>query len=210
MRHQAGSSKLRKQRAEPDYLDDDADDDIDAPRARWWSVAGSTVVRRPKDAVALFVLFVGAAFILANALFMQSGPHPAPIFANFAPPVPVKEIVVRQDDPVLEPTQGLITASFSQPDAPRVSTGSVAAQPSSKQNRADPIGDLVARTNRLLAMQKALTAFGYGQIVPTGAYDAKTKAAIERFQRDRHLPVTGQVSDALYAAVGQMAGRTLD
>ena len=42
---------------------------------------------RPRDSLAFAVAGGAAIAILVNALFMQSGPHPAPIFAN--KPVPV-------------------------------------------------------------------------------------------------------------------------
>ena len=39
-------------------------------------------LRRPLDSIAAAVAGFAAIAILANALFMQSGPHPAPIFAK--------------------------------------------------------------------------------------------------------------------------------
>ncbi len=38
--------------------------------------------RRPRDSMAAAVAGLAALAILVNALFLQSGPHPAPIFAN--------------------------------------------------------------------------------------------------------------------------------
>ena len=43
--------------------------------------------RNPLDAVGLFVLVVAAGAILANALYRQPGPHPAPIFSIKPRPV---------------------------------------------------------------------------------------------------------------------------
>ena len=62
----------------------------------------------------------------------------------------------------------------------------------------------------MLAVQRALADFGYGQISPTGVYDPQTKAAIEKFERDRRLPVTGQVSDDLVRELSAMTGRPLE
>ena len=45
------------------------------------------VLRRPRDSIAAGVAGFAAIAILVNALFMQSGPHPAPIFANKPAPV---------------------------------------------------------------------------------------------------------------------------
>jgi len=62
----------------------------------------------------------------------------------------------------------------------------------------------------VLAVQRALTEYGYGQIKPTGTLDAETKAAIERFERDRKLPVTGQVSTRLARELAAITGRPVE
>ena len=76
--------------------------------------------------------------------------------------------------------------------------------------RVDPIAELIAPTKQLVAIQRALSDFGYGQIKPTGVYDPETKEAIEKFERDRRLPVTGQVSDRLMRELAAMTGRPLE
>ena len=68
--------------------------------------------------------------------------------------------------------------------------------------RNDPIAHLLAPSKKVQAIQRALTDFGYGQINPTGVYDADTRAAIEKFERDRKLPVTGRI----YGHAGAGAG----
>ena len=76
--------------------------------------------------------------------------------------------------------------------------------------RDDPIAELIAPTKQVLAIQRALADFGYGQIKPTGVYDPETKEAIEKFERDRRLPVTGQMSDQLVRELAAMTGRPLE
>ena len=76
--------------------------------------------------------------------------------------------------------------------------------------RNDPIAKLLAPSKKLLAIQRALSDFGYGQIKPTGIYDPDTRAAIEKFERDRKLPVTGQVSETLVRELSAMTGRPLE
>lgn len=76
--------------------------------------------------------------------------------------------------------------------------------------RRDPIADLIAPSPRVLAVQRALADFGYGQIKPTGSFDAATRAAIEKFERDRKLPVTGQISDRFVRELSAMTGRPLE
>ena len=59
-------------------------------------------------------------------------------------------------------------------------------------------------------MQRALTEYGYGQLKPTGTIGADTQAAIQKFERDRKLPVTGQMSDRLVRELAAMIGRPID
>jgi peptidoglycan hydrolase-like protein with peptidoglycan-binding domain len=74
----------------------------------------------------------------------------------------------------------------------------------------DPIAKLIAPSKRVMAIQRALSDFGYGQIKPTGQFDPATKTAIEKFERDRKLPVTGQISDRLVRDLAAMTGRPLE
>jgi peptidoglycan hydrolase-like protein with peptidoglycan-binding domain len=62
----------------------------------------------------------------------------------------------------------------------------------------------------VLALQRALAEYGYGQIKPTGVVDADTKAAIERFERERRLPITGQLSDRVARELASVTGRPLE
>ena len=108
-----------------------------------------------------------------------------------------------------EPNEGLLAAikrSSARPaKAPPGSTSGI-GQPQSA--RPDPIGP--APSKRVLAVQRALTEYGYGQIKPTGTLDAETKAAIERFERERKLPVTGQVSTRLARELAAITGRPVE
>jgi peptidoglycan hydrolase-like protein with peptidoglycan-binding domain len=60
------------------------------------------------------------------------------------------------------------------------------------------------------AVQRALTEYGYGQLKPTGTAGSDTQAAIQKFERARKLPVTGQVSDRLVHELTAMIGHPLD
>ena len=77
-----------------------------------------------------------------------------------------------------------------------------------QQVRLEPNAD--ASSKRVLAVQRALAEFGYGQIKPTGVVDADTRAAIERFERERRLPITGQVSDRVARELASITGRPLE
>jgi len=60
------------------------------------------------------------------------------------------------------------------------------------------------------AVQRTLTEYGYGQLKPTGTVGSDTQAAIQKFERDRKLPVTGQVSDRLLRELAAMIGHSVE
>ena len=55
-----------------------------------------------------------------------------------------------------------------------------------------------------------LSNYGYGQIKPTGTLDDATSGAIEKFEREHRLPVTGRVSDRLVNELAAMTGRPVE
>ena len=92
------------------------------------------------------------------------------------------------------------------------STGAPTAAPA---NVARPPAPIPATTQsvgarRVAAVQRALTQYGYGQLKPTGAVGSDTQAAITKFERDRKLPVTGQMSDRLVKELTAMIGHPID
>ena len=103
----------------------------------------------------------------------------------------------------LEPTDVLLAAIAHAPAKPKPAA---AAAP----KKADPIANLLAADPRVTAVQRALSSYGYGQIKPTGVYDPETRSAIEQFERERKLPVTGKVSDRLARELNALTGRPLE
>ena len=215
-----------------------------------------TILRRPKDSLAAGVAGSAAIAILVNALFMQSGPHPAPIFANkpapmVAPaaaltpqrkPADAKLDVTRpRSDTVAEiqrelarhgfydgatdgvygPKTDTAIRDFEQAAGLRpsaepndillasIARSAIKAQPVAIQ-RNDPIAALLAPSGRIVAVQRALTDFGYGPLKPTGLYDTETRSAIERFEKARRRPVTGQITDQLVRDLATLTGRPLE
>ena len=74
----------------------------------------------------------------------------------------------------------------------------------------DPIGDMIAPSKQVVAVQRALSEFGYGQIKPTGIVDPETQSAIQKFERERKLPVTGQLSHRVVRELASITGRPLE
>jgi peptidoglycan hydrolase-like protein with peptidoglycan-binding domain len=244
-------------------------------RSRKDSVALATAGRlataigeHPREFVALIMSTIAVFGIVTNALFLQKGPHPAPIFATR--PLLPKEMTLAprlqstQSAPATDtanqarlqliasiqreltrkgfydgPADGIwgsktdsavrdfiqaaglkINAEPSDALLRTVSTSS--AKPSNtgsvSNTAADPIArliapstaPLVAPSKRITAVQRALADFGFGQIKPTGVLDADTRAAVEKFERERRLPVDGQISDRLVRELAGMTGRPLE
>lgn len=225
---------------------------------------------RPLDSAAILVLLAAAAMIIVNALYLQPGPHPAPIF-HLRPGASVPE---RGAEVVAVPRPRPFEAGASRPAASAAasrtglvidiqrelqqrgfydgpvdgvygsktdaairdfeqmaglkSTGEPSEEvlrlvmkssakangrtpPAPASNRPDPLGDLIAPpAKRVVAVQRALTDFGYGQLRPTGVMGPETSAAIEKFEQSRRLPVTGMISDRLVRELAAMTGRPLE
>jgi peptidoglycan hydrolase-like protein with peptidoglycan-binding domain len=104
-----------------------------------------------------------------------------------------------------EPTEELLRALAHSPiRAPSV-RGSTPAP------RVDPIAELIAPSSkRVLAVQRALAEAGYAQIRATGVFGPETQAAIEKFERERKLPITGQISDRLIRELAALTGEPLE
>jgi peptidoglycan hydrolase-like protein with peptidoglycan-binding domain len=76
--------------------------------------------------------------------------------------------------------------------------------------RPDPIAELIAPPQRVIAVQRALNDYGYGPVKITGNFGAETVSAIQKFERDRKLPVTGQISPRLLRELAALTGRPLE
>lgn len=210
------------------------------------------VLHSPKDMVAGLIAFSAVSAIIANAIFLQKGHHPSPMFgsstvvsfpapapATVASPLPkprpsdatltsldakldARMIDARPVNPVSEPKPS-VAAKPAEPrggdpmgnlvkaTAAPATTQSVQRPPAAIPNtKSDPLGDLINNTRRVAAVQRALTEYGYGQLKPTGNVGSDTSAAIQRFERERKLPVTGQMSDRLVQELGTVTGRAIN
>jgi peptidoglycan hydrolase-like protein with peptidoglycan-binding domain len=102
------------------------------------------------------------------------------------------------------------------PDAPVARTETPASAPAPRPpapvgaTKSDPLADLIVANRRIASAQKALTDFGFGQIKPTGVTGPETKIAVERFERERRMPITGQLSDKVMREISIVTGRALD
>jgi len=112
--------------------------------------------------------------------------------------------------PSTEPSEALLQAMVRSPvklskAAPPSTT---AARP--VPGRPEVAVERPAPSKRVIALQRALAEYGYGQIRPSGIMDAETQAAIEKFERERKLPITGQASERVVRELAAMTGRPLE
>lgn len=162
------------------------------------------LLNHPRDAFGIAAALCGVAAILINALFLQNARHPAPLFGT-------NVVNLRANETIVPPTKSPQPrpVELTRVDASRAAKPSAPAQ-SSASAQADPLGDLIAGNRRIVAVQRALTQFGYGQIKPDGAMGPSTRAAIERFEKEQKLPVTGKITDKLVRDLGALTGRPLE
>jgi Putative peptidoglycan binding domain len=176
------------------------------------------LLHSPKDMVAGLLAAAATCAIIANALFLQAGRHPSPMFGSVvtmpaqqvvASPLPRPrpvEIVARpvEAEPP-ESRQAEVRGADSRIPAPAATSAIVVRPPAPV-----PLSAQSAGARRVAAVQRALTQYGYGQLKPTGAVGADTQAAIQKFERDRKLPVTGQMSDRLVRELTAVIGHPID
>ena len=235
--------------------------DEDAPRRRGAkavvvdveterNLAMRILLHSPKDTLAGLVAFAAVSAIVANALFLQTGRHPAPMFGTVinlpAPsavalsnPLPRPRPLAADSLP-LEPKPMEFRAA--EPKAPEKGPEKAPEKPAdataSTSRSADPMANLVKATTtppaptppsvaavrppapiptqqspamrRVAAVQRALSEYGYGQLKATGTISGETQAAIQKFEREHKMPVTGQVSDRLLRELAAAIGHPVE
>jgi hypothetical protein len=212
------------------------------------------LLHSPKDMVAGALAFAAVSAIITNALFLQAGRHPSPMFGSVATmpaaalapasplprPRPVEADTSSSEPRAVEPR--LVEPRLVEPRLaePRLAEPKPVEKPAEPKS-ADPLTNLVKATSaapvapanvlrppapipvssradsiagsgsrRVAAVQRALTEHGYGQLKPTGTVGSDTQAAIQKFERERKIPVTGQMSDRLVRELAAMIGHPVD
>jgi hypothetical protein len=202
--------------------------DADAERG----LAMRILLHSPKDMIAGVLAFAAVSAIVANALFLQAGRHPSPMFGSVvalpttgsvsASPLPRPrpvDAMTRSAEPSpadpkpAEPKAADSLANLVKSTSPPAVTPANTARPpasipvtSHNETTANP----AAGQRRVAAVQRALTEYGYGQLKPTGTVGSDTQAAIQKFERERKIPVTGQVSDRLVRELAVVTGRPVE
>ncbi|UPK29534.1 peptidoglycan-binding domain-containing protein [Bradyrhizobium sp. 195] len=200
------------------------------------------LLHSPKDTLAGLVAVAAIGAIVANALFLQTGRHPAPMFGtviNLPAPssVPLSNPLPRPrpvgaDTSPLEPraTEFRAEPKPAERAAEKAPEKPVEATASTRSN--DPMTNLVKQTTstppsamrppapipvpqspaarRIAGVQRALSEFGYGNLKITGTMSGETQSAIQKFEREHKMQVTGQLSDRLLRELGAAIGHPVE
>ena len=194
------------------------------------------LLHSPKDTVAALLAFAAGSAVIANALFLQKGPHPAPMFSSFVAPAAMpanplprprpaeadassseprlaepkfaepRMIEPKAPDSLANLVKATTTPLSSTPMAPPPPPANVVRPPEPIPPAPIPI----TGSHRVAAVQRVLTEYGYGQLKPTGTIGPDTRAAIQKFERERKLPVTGQISDRLVHELIAVIGHPIE
>jgi hypothetical protein len=200
------------------------------------------LLHSPKDLVAGVLAFAAVSAIIANALFLQAGHHPSPMFGSVVA-VPAAGLTPAGPLPRSRPVELAAKPADTSPQESKPAESKPAelkpveikpAEPKAAEPKsADPLANLVKATTatpvtanvprppapiptaaqgarRVAAVQRVLTEYGYGQLKPTGTIGSDTQAAIQKFERERKLPLTGQMSDRLVRDLVAMTGHPID
>jgi len=188
------------------------------------------LMHSPKDVIAGGLAFAAVSAIVTNALFLQAGRHPAPMFGSSVAvpatlsesrPIEIKPVEAKPseskaveskaadpkpaDPKPADPISNLVKATAAAPITPSNVVRPPALIPA-------PHGDgaSITGSRRVAAVQRALTEYGYGQLKATGTIGSDTQAAIHKFEREHKMAPTGQMSDRLVRELAVMVGHPLD
>ncbi|WP_428029232.1 peptidoglycan-binding domain-containing protein [Ancylobacter sp.] len=191
--------------------------------------------RRRSDLFMLILAGGATAAVLFNALALQQGRPGAAGRAAGPASAPAEIRQVENPRPAANPPAVTPAASTpaapaqpmtldslagtttplppAKPAAPRVAATPAAPAPVAEKASAPapglvPPGE-VPVSPRIMDIQKALARLGYGPIRIDGVFGAATQEAIERFERDRRLPVTGQMSERVIRELNAVSGFTI-
>jgi len=200
------------------------------------------LLHSPKDTLACLVAVAAVSAIVANALFLQTGRHPAPMFGtviHLPPPSAVslssplpRPRPLAADTLPLEPRPMEFRAA--EPRAPERIPEKPMEATASTSRASDPLTNLVKATaapppasaaiarppasipmqspaaRRVAGVQRALSEYGYGNLKVTGTIGAETQSAIQKFEREHRMPVTGAVSDRLLRELAAAIGHPVE
>jgi peptidoglycan hydrolase-like protein with peptidoglycan-binding domain len=116
----------------------------------------------------------------------------------------------RSEFKAADPMTNLVKATAAAPVTPSNAAPSNIVRPPAPIPTASRDAGPASASRRVASVQRALTEYGYGQLKPTGTIGSDTQAAIQKFERERKIPVTGQMSDRLVKELTVVTGKPID
>jgi hypothetical protein len=195
---------------------------------RWTAL----LFERQSPRARLFVIFALAVTVAVpvNALFLQDGRHPAPLFRDAkplaVPPAPEHPKRIRgqamMETEAPKPPQRPAALAPAKPEAKPASgkadAGKQAAKPIDQiaqllgggleTKTAKPEAAAKPADKNVLTAQRALAKLGFALHVD-GVLGGTTREAIEKFERANGMPVKGELTPKILKLLGQRAGVAL-
>jgi predicted lipid-binding transport protein (Tim44 family) len=175
-------------------------------------------VRRPAVVFGTAVVLAVGAAVALNALAWQTARHPAPLFPRNEPALR-RPVVVPAPLPPARPPEVAPPAAAPMPAPAAVPAPAPAPSPAKPAGR-DPIGDLIRGVDpaavaakdasKIAAAQRALTKLGYATLKSDGVIGPGTRQAIEKFERERRLPATGELGPRTVRELSAQAGMPIE
>ncbi|MEP3280159.1 MAG: peptidoglycan-binding domain-containing protein [Stappiaceae bacterium] len=202
-------------------------------------------IDNPLAAGGWIVMGLTGSLIVANALSLQPGPHPAPFFGE---PIPVSNgpqsllvpsALVRDIQEALQ-IAGYYSGSLDGLSGPMTSdairryqsknglnatgkatqallaqltlTGSVTGgvpiprSPGGFGPKNVSLENFPQANPKIRLLQQTLADMGYGPLKVDGVMGSQTSSAIQRFELDRGMPITGEPSDRLIKKLKSVGG----
>ncbi len=202
--------------------------------ARLTRAAAGTALARPGRTLALLVAGGIGGAIIVNALALQEGRHPSPLFGaplsgkgeravrlGAAMERTLHPAAVRPPARPPELARDAIGEVLRMPVAPAAAPATASKAPAaplaSGLPARDTIGDIIRSGDAgsdpqrlVLPAQRALTKLGYGPLKADGIMGIGTRLAIERFEKDRNLAVTGELGPRTARALAAAAGMPVE
>lgn len=171
--------------------------------------SGKMCIARPGETLGALVVLGAAAYVSVNALGLQAGRHPAPI-------LPVAQSEPAPTQAAQKPKEPAAPVQIAKPEEPVAKARAEARGPVTPTHDgiADVLrtaGETTASVNQksdqpVLKAQRALVKLGYAGIKPDGIMGPGTKAAVEKFEREHKLPVTGEPAGRTLRELSAKAG----
>ena len=165
--------------------------------------------------------------IMVNALVLQKGHHPAPLFGKATASTSTMAVPKTTSAAPAVRTVQSEDAATPEPKAPSAKPRKtvVAAREAEASVSDDAIGRLLAGGPSPVAgkgppdarpdgkmvtgVQRALTKLGF-KVPTTGTIGPATKKAIEAFEKDRHMPVKGELNRRLVKVLAAESGTKIE